>query len=198
MLNRMTRQLFIHIPRTGGTMLAHLTGWPLDIAHAWGLLQGLELTHLTAREFRELFGEDEFNSWERIAVVRNPFDRIASEYCYRCTQGFIPYMRFLDHWPTFLEFMQVLDQLKFHDKSAWPHWWKSHLHTQVQFVCDNDRQPLATVWKYEDLESHLRQHFNVSMPDRMNGSDRSKAVHDAETIDITQRYFRDDFEVFGY
>jgi len=75
------RILFVHIPKTGGGAVCR---WLAGIAplrmNTMGVPGGMRVTpqHLRLSDLDHIFGEGFFD-WG-FAVVRNPFDRIASEY----------------------------------------------------------------------------------------------------------------------
>lgn len=76
-----TRLLYLHVPKTGG---GAIDAWLKTLAplhfHTFGAPTALHCTpqHLRMADFRSLFGEGYFD--HAVMTVRNPYDRIASEY----------------------------------------------------------------------------------------------------------------------
>lgn len=61
--------IFIHIPKTAGTTIAHA-------------LLGRRAGHFTALEVKERMGVEKFESFFSFAVTRHPYDRLLSAYHY--------------------------------------------------------------------------------------------------------------------
>lgn len=80
------RCIFIHIPKTGGTSIEYLLGINVndltpDTEKIFGIKDNKVLQHLTAMELRkEYIPRDKFEGYFKFAFVRNPYDRILSEY----------------------------------------------------------------------------------------------------------------------
>ena len=91
MIDRNRRFIFIHIPKCGGTSLEDVV-WPVPrrVEDLWGGFidpwhnpyQTGGLQHLTAALVRQHVGAAEFDRCFRFAFVRNPFDRVLSQYRY--------------------------------------------------------------------------------------------------------------------
>ena len=81
--NNQIRVLYLHIPKTGGTTLNNWLGENVVRSFYSGSApSGFRVTpqHLPLGDFSVLFGEDWFD-W-KFAVIRNPYDRLESEYFY--------------------------------------------------------------------------------------------------------------------
>lgn len=85
-VNNDLRCIFIHIPKTGGTSIESLLGINVndlspDTEKVFGIKDNKPLQHLTARELQEHYiPADKFDDYFKFAFVRNPYDRIMSEY----------------------------------------------------------------------------------------------------------------------
>jgi hypothetical protein len=72
MINHQRKLLFIHIARTGGTSIeTALAG------QDWWAIQPTT-KHLSAKQARDYYGEEIWNSYTKFSVIRNPWDRIVS------------------------------------------------------------------------------------------------------------------------
>lgn len=62
--------VFIHINKTGGSSISQHLGFK-------------KILHLTAQEVIDWIGREKWDSAETFAVVRNPWDKVASHYLFR-------------------------------------------------------------------------------------------------------------------
>ena len=83
--------IFVHIPKTGGGTIEKTLGiygkdnnGSLSPDHSilYGKYKNKFLQHLTINEIKEL-NKKEFESYKKISFVRNPYDKIISEYLWR-------------------------------------------------------------------------------------------------------------------
>lgn len=136
--------LFIHIPKTGGTSIEKWLGERGELTYyspTAPAFMSVTPQHLTQTDLEGLMGT---NSWDfSFTIVRNPYDRIESEYFFRT-----------DH-----------EAWKFGARTPFPLWLRStfkrleqnpvlfdnHLRRQIEFI-----GPGTSVFCYEDgLESIL-------------------------------------------
>lgn len=207
------KAFFIHIPRCGGTSIeaelgirqVHLYKCKLDdrVAEKDRACMGntpapnariFELDHATAAMIRARVPDidDKFV----FAVVRNPYDRLVSEFCYQqekgsrrvqgvCTDSFANFVRSLHRaWPSVLSHPN--------------HWKVSHLLPQHLFI---DGLParlyrtetLASDW--QDICFRLRRH--MSQLPRLNVS-RRLPQYTRELADLVFSIYEQDFARLGY
>lgn len=157
--------IFIHIPKTGGSSIEK----SLDIQHIESLyshktcgesipdilrlFQGNEQQkvhtvtpqHLTAKQLKTIL-KTTFDEYHKFAVVRNPYDRMVSEYCYIQTNDharFKPYRHI--NFKTFIQKVLNLPEMIRHSL------FDSHLNTQYSFIFDSDNFLADRVFKFETL-----------------------------------------------
>lgn len=186
--------LFIHIPKTGGTSIekwmksvSQLRLFSVGIPHA----SKCTPQHFRDRDIKALFGDDFFDL--KLAVVRNPYDRIASEYRMR-TQ--IAKEGFWRNGPDFSSWLE--DSLARQAKDKF--YYDNHLRPQWEFISDK-----VEVFKLEDgLDTPLQR-----MAEVIQVSPPTIAPHELRSQntgfewDITDRvlvqtHYAQDFEQFGY
>lgn len=145
------RCVFIHIPKTGGISVEHvflsLVGLTWD-TRAPLLLRGNDdpskgpprLAHLKGSEYVSLgyLGPEQFDAYFKFSFVRNPWDRMVSEYKYRGHPMRMPFKTWL---------LRHLPPPGFTDAYC-------HLIPQYEFIYDADGRLLADfVGRYESLQA---------------------------------------------
>lgn len=188
--------LYLHVPKTGG---GTIEAWLQTLAplrfHSIGMPVALKCTpqHLRMSDFRSLFGDGFFD--HVVMTVRNPYDRIASEYR---MQAMLSGQGFWKAWPTFSLWLEQALAAAARN----PFHLDNHLRPQWEFTGSG-----VEVLKYEDglpaIITRMAEILNVPPPTEL------PHVHDTTTSDISvewdlqdrlrvQEFYRRDFEQFGY
>ena len=206
MISYSRKFIFVHVPKTGGSAIEatlfpnlkpcvrRLYGGCNDKQrerYGIGLLQ-----HLTADHIREEVGEDIFKSFFKFAVVRNPWDKLVSEYAYISNTSrekyIIKRLGLSTAGVSFSEFAEAVCKSNFVN---------THLFTQSLMVGDS----LDFIGKFENLQ----EDFNI-VCDKI-GIPRQELTHinksqhkhyteyyDDETREIVAEKYSKDIECFGY
>lgn len=153
MICRDRNLIFIHIPKTGGTSIEDML-WPGprgedDLWQGAGpdgrnAYQTGGLQHLTAKFIRDHVGEDVFNACYRFALVRDPVDRLISQFNYLNTKDMADRLLGLGPARTFSDYLDGIAQV------AHVQWMP-----QMDFLYDDDQTLLAQTFKLEHLDSQF-------------------------------------------
>jgi len=185
------RCIFVHVPRTAGFALAKSL-----FGNAGG-------SHIPVATYRDIFDADEFESYLKFAVVRNPWDRLVSAYRYIMDGG-----GQVEHDLEMQAKIRPYEDFG-HFVRSWlvPSALKDGIHflPQHTFISlDDGVVPLDYVARYETLPDDFRyiaQRLGIQAPlQHLNASNRTayKDYYDAETIDIVADLYSKDLELLGY
>jgi len=178
------KYVFIHINKTGG----------MSIAHALGLQQ----EHVPALEKRRRLGEKPWAEKFTFAVVRNPWDRVLSQYAYRIQAGKLGDATQAVDFDTWVRrAYQEKDPLICAEAlmfSPQLHW----------LVDENGRIIVDHVARFENLGREFEMICNkigvtASLP-RLNISAHRpyREVYSSASAKIVAEYFQPEIEVFKY
>lgn len=203
MISVQHRTIFIHIPKTAGQSIELAFLKDLDLA--WTNREALllrfnndrqagpeRLAHLFAREYLKYhhISPEDFESFFKFSVVRNPYDRAVSAFNFRDGSGF----------KTIRDFLSSIPDDPYDDR------WR-HACPQCHYLMDDARENILVdeVLKFEELKLGWSK-----ISRRIFGGDRelpyknrSKAhlelsgLSKADLDFVSERY-SDDFRLFGY
>jgi len=190
--------IFIHIPKTGGTSINHYFGinvnnFKFDEELLYGIEIneagiGIEWDHATFRMIEEKVKE--INKYKIFSVVRNPYDRIMSEFIHYSRMN---KKRIITNANTFEDFIKELNTKWDSDKS---HFMKGRYLPQYSFIegCEN-----ITILRFEDLNQEFKSFIGGELP-FLNKSSYEENFNylNPETIYIINKLYKKDFEIFGY
>ncbi|VVT34310.1 sulfotransferase family 2 domain-containing protein [Rhizobium sp. EC-SD404] len=190
------RVLFIHIPKTGGTTVE---GWLGGLSHLHFHSVGVPAfskctpQHYRMQDFRALFGDQFFDF--SFCFVRNPYDRLESEFRMQATIQKTGFWRRHSSFSTWLDgSLEIARQNAFH--------LDNHLRPQWEFIGSGVR-----VLRLEDgLETGLAEvaAFLGEVPPANLGKENSTSNSEIRVDwDLQDRckieeFYRRDFEQFGY
>lgn len=198
------RFVFVHVEKTGGTSIGQVLspyaiGRPPSRLHALAarLCHGRDYRHYRYRTHAALADAqarmpgDRYRAYFKFAFVRNPWDRLVSEYNAALRKARKPRhrrIRALDGFHAYVEY--EIGRGKFF---------------QYPRICGLDGQPgLDFVGRFESLEDDFRQVCRILGIDaslgRLNAFSHAnyREYYDARTRDLVARYWRRDIEQFGY
>lgn len=133
-LYRRHNAAFVHVPKTGGQTVEAMLG-PGEL---YGVAVDVELSHLGAAAVRAhdpTFWAGAFT----FAFVRDPWDRVVSEYFYRLGQEYFPYLRYPTAVPVDVPaFVRAVADV---DPAGLAHVTANHVYPQADFVAGPGRRP---------------------------------------------------------
>lgn len=186
--------LFVHIPKAGGTSVEH---WMESIAplrlFSIGVPNVSRCTpqHYRAQDILGMLGRDFFDL--SVAIVRNPYDRIASEYR---MQVQIAESGFWKKAPRFSEWLdenlEKFSRNRFH--------LDNHLRPQWEFVSTN-----VEIFRLEDgIQAPIARISEVLgvacpelIPHELKGAETEVEWDVPDRLRVQDVYYKD-FELFGY
>jgi hypothetical protein len=184
--------IFIHIPKSGGTSVAHA-------------LIGERAGHFTAMEIRSYLGSKVFNSYFSFTITRHPYDRLFSAFNYVKNRGgthggvrwdnsfndipFENFNSFVSDWLCHQDLLNVNILFK----------------PQYLFVCDQEGKLIVNyVCNLENLEP-LKKEISVRLGKTVNfgfknvtNSDSLKTEIPTNIKGIIYELYKKDFELFKY
>jgi hypothetical protein len=189
--------VFVQIPKTGGTSIADLLSIN-PMPRGWDNVTKKYRQHFTISELIEntCLTTEQSDFYFKFAFVRNPWDRLLSEYIYRKrvhTGGLFSRISLKEmlttKWTTRQRHMSI----------------KQHIRPQCEYVYDNDVQCVDFVGRFENLQ----EDFNIvcdkigiphqELPHK-NTTDHKHYTeyYDEETRELVAEKYKKDIEYFGY
>lgn len=197
-LDRSRNLLFIHIPKTGGTSIEYLLNIPLTPYNFFGIQNGLALQHYTASKMKTWLGEEYFNKCSKIAMVRNPYDRVVSEYYWTIKRD----KKFAT---TFKEFLLKIKKIIIENRyDQSPHY--DHYKPQSDFVFIDGKNVIDYLGKFENFNSFVEEIIPKFSLDKNKFGHHNKSEYnrdvdhfeDKECREIVNEIYQMDFINFDY
>ncbi len=190
MINHQLKCIFIHIPRTAGSSLS--TAVNRGRKREEGVIEGP--IHFGKNWVIKEYGESLWDSYFKFSFVRNPWDRLLSQYSWRVAKG--------------------QDDVQDRDFNEWVIWRSKQtkkremLTKQVDTILCGSKIIVDFIGRYENLHedyNKLCESLNVAdpmqLPHKHNKKDGRKhytEIYNSETKDIVSEYYSRDIEMFNY
>jgi hypothetical protein len=207
--------IFIHIPKTGGTSveksigttsLENLYSERRCLYSAPEILEKFESTeqnkikfitpqHLTASQLKTVVGDKLFASYQKFTIVRNPFDRLVSEYRYVISDNGNMHQKLFRNL-SFNEFVNKSLSLPNFARYAV---FDNHLTPQVEFIDPLRASKKFKIFKYEEIEN-VFEWLNVE-PLWLRKSNNRKPWEEYYTTELKElvyNFYKEDFKKFDY
>ena len=213
MISHVHRCIFVHIPKTGGTSIEDAI-WGTDHTlrtsdmlwmggddpHYKPYVQGFgPLQHLRATDIETLVGPATFNSYFRFTIVRNPWDRLVSQYHHLSASENGHRLYDLPAGATFEAYLERL--------AAGSHERHCQSIEQWRFVFDDaGRQLVDSVGRFENLTHDYEQiaarlGVTTALGHQMQSSHReptSQYFQDPAALRYADAVYGEDIERFAY
>jgi hypothetical protein len=207
MISHKHKLIFIHIPKCAGTSIERClfnNHQPAQTnyknCHGWDEKNKIWMQHATAEQIKELYVDD-FYSFTRFAVVRNPWDRAVSDYIW--------IKRELKICGSLKDYLLL--EGKFNDnRLKLPQTNKStradHIRPQSDFIFSQRGENLVEhICKFENLQQEfddvlLKNHLPKLKLPHANKTNHKHYTeyYNNETIEIVERKFSKDIKNFNY
>lgn len=170
------KKLFIHIPKTAGNSIIKCL--PVD-RHG----------HKTPQEIIDYIGEEQFNAYDKFAIVRNPADRFLSAYSFlfQMKSSYLwwyynkPDYDYVCSFKDFEHFCLCSEPLKM-----------LHFRPQIQWLYRVEK-----VYHYETLQEDIFQDFGVVLPKENTSQHISwRDAFNVKMLNRLKRLYEDDYKLW--
>ena len=192
---------FIHIPKTAGQSIEDLFEFELDNHHYFGNNNGYDFSHCTIKNMQSKI---DISNFFKFSFVRNPFDRLVSEFFYRSELKHnwvfkrlkMKKYSFDDFVNGFYEYKLSFDINKSSDES--------HFYSQFDFIYIDNKISVDFLGRFENLKndiSTLKKKFNINKNiihiNKTNHYHYS-SYYSATTKSMVEKIYEKDFNAFNY
>ena len=221
--------IFVHIPKTGGGTIEKTLGiygndnngnLSPDHTLLYGKYKNKFLQHLTISQIKEI-NKKEFDTYKKISFVRNPYDKIISEYLWRIQV----------YGKRKLEFKEyIIEEVvprknninkfvkNFYKDESFVPFLDAHYINQVDYLFLNKKLAVDEIGKFENFEDDFTRIFNKKpintkvhkskinytyylikkiLP-KFLANKMYRKYYDYETENIIRKEFSKDIEIFNY
>lgn len=205
MISHKHKCIFVHIPKTGGTSIENCI-WPAPrnredlwmgfVSSYRNKYQTGGLQHLLARHIRLEVGSDIFNAYFKFTIVRNPWDKLVSQYAYLKERKDLQLYLGVTFDTTFAQYIEAV-ALSDHVQII----------PQADFVYDvNGLRIIDFIGRFETLNEDAQSIFsrigihNMILPHTQRSSREKdyRSYYTAETRDRVARIYERDIALFKY
>lgn len=190
---------FIHIPKCAGTTIEKA----LDLQKAkcffsktrFDKLFNISPQHFSYKDLKIIFNLKRFKLF---TIIRNPYDRIVSEYMYIQKEE-------NEYWKNFknLSFDLFVEKVFLIDEARRSNLFDNHFKLQYSFI--EGGEDIIKIFKYENLQEafdwlNSTTELNLSFPHERNSEKMHYSFYFKykKTIDTITEFYKKDLEYFNY
>lgn len=191
-VSHQNKLVFIHIPKNAGTAITRKSGVKFNKQHP---------SHRMWFQYKKEIGDSKWNEYFKFSVVRNPWDRLVSNYSYAKMKENFWHSDKNKHPDqslcNTLSFQDCVRLLKNEPNKFIHPGWKP----QYPFVCDENKNiVIDRVFYYTELDG---EEFNQIVPglQKVNDSKRTNLYTDFyndEMINLVSEIYSDDIRIFNF
>ena len=165
----------------------------------YGILKDIVYQHFDYKDYIKFFGNEMFNEFTTFSIVRNPYNRMISEYYWTpsiTNLGFKSGKSF-DY---FLEEVCKIVKNKKYNLTI----YHNHFIPQYQFICDVDKKIIVNhLFKFEEFNKVLHflknKKYNINFKKKLNTCE----TNDKIKLNFNQKkkiyeLYKIDFKIFNY
>ena len=188
--------IFIHIPKTGGSSVEQFIkdGGRNSITYI-GVQNNRSLHHYTAIELRKDL-PILFRNYYKFSIVRNPYDRLLSEYYWTPIQN-VGYKA----GKTKREFLQYVENTV-KNQRYFTNIYNDHFIPQYNFIYEDNKLLVDQLFKFEDLEwvsNYLKRRLEISIKfPVINKQNIKKEGWNNRQKERIYNLYKTDFILLGY
>jgi len=193
--------IFLHVPKTGGQSIHKAVEPYMDGRDEFGAPKRHEkyYHHATPDVLLEYTDREVWDSYFKFVFVRNPWDRILSQYFFFKTKDTM--LKFNPNWHREFgeKYKDFNDWLKKTPKHNW-------FQPATDWIFNNGRMEVDFVGRFEHFYRDFKRACSViGLPKSTTLPQVNKTVHDHystyyndESVEIIREQFSKDIEMFGY
>ena len=199
-INRKKKIILIHIPKNAGSSIAKTLNIYPENRHKknLNLLYGIEddktvLQSLPLEYYDRYLDYNLINECLKITVVRNPYDRVLSDYFWQ-NRG----------CKNILEFLILIENTLKKEKSEivkFDDFHQNHFLPQYEYI-RSDKFKIDKIFKFENLDLDFQNYFPGKKLCHINKSNhvnwKEFFLDKREELDLINKIYSIDFENFGY
>ena len=178
--------IFIHINKTGGTSIINIIGKPFR-------------KHLTANQVIQHIGQKKWNNAYKFTVVRNPWDKVVSQYKFRIKTN---KSKMTEQRISFKDWVTKV----FKEKDSFYYGGRPQMYIpQVEWLKNVEGEiDIDNILRFENITEDYKHmakllKINQNLP-HLNSTQKSdyRGFYDEETKLIINKWFKEDIKQFGY
>ena len=200
-IDKENKIIFIHIPKCAGTSIAKSlniyseNNFPANMDILYGIQDNIVLQSLCLEYYNDYIEKSKIKECKIITVVRNPYDRILSDFMWH-NRGF---NNILD----FCKFIKktLLEKSKYELMAYDPNLYTNHILPQFEYINNTEYNDII-IMRFENLKNDFYKQFNDKHLFHENTTDHEKYYDyfkdKKECIDLINEIYKEDFIKFGY